>query len=91
MKLSIFTSMTNPEDRNDPWKEAMECYEDFADEVVVVGKTWPHEFTFEYIGEVFQEGFNNSSGDWVVLMDIDTFFHERDKEKIKNVLQNRFK
>ena len=87
MKLSIFTSMTNPEDRNDPWKEAMECYEDFADEVVVVGKTWPYEFTFEDIGEVFQEGFNKSSGDWVVLMDVDTFFHEKDKERIKNALK----
>ncbi len=87
MKLSIFTSMTNPEERNDPWKEALECYEDFADEVVVVGQTWPKEFSFEYIGSVFQDGFNKSNGDWVILMDVDTFFHERDKEKINNVLK----
>lgn len=79
--------MTNPEERNDPWKEALECYEDFADEVVVVGQTWPKEFSFEYIGSVFQDGFNKSSGDWVILMDVDTFFHERDKEKINNVLK----
>ena len=62
MKLSIFTSMTNPEERNDPWKEALECYEDFADEVIVVGQTWPKEFSFEYIGSVFQDGFNKSNG-----------------------------
>lgn len=79
--------MTNPEERNDPWKEALECYEDFADEVIVVGQTWPEEFSFEYIGSVFQDGFNKSSGDWVILMDVDTFFHERDKEKINNVLK----
>tara|TARA_X000001036_G_scaffold383322_1_gene376574 strand:- start:256 stop:1050 length:795 start_codon:yes stop_codon:yes gene_type:complete len=79
--------MTNPEERNDPWKEALECYEDFADEVVVVGQTWPKEFSFEYIGSVFQDGFNKSNGDWVILMDVDTFFHERDKEKINNVLK----
>ena len=27
MKISIFTSMTNPEERQDPWKEALNCYE----------------------------------------------------------------
>jgi len=30
MKISIFTSMTNPEERNDPWEEALNCYKDFA-------------------------------------------------------------
>ena len=66
MKLSIFTSMTNPDERNDPWKEATRCYEDFADEVVVAGETWPEEFKFDYIGKVFQDGFNQSTGDWVI-------------------------
>ena len=78
MKLSIFTSMTNPQERNDPWEEGLECYEDFADEVIIVGETWPQEFTFSDIGKVFQEGFDRSNGDWVILMDIDTFFHEND-------------
>jgi len=87
MKLSIFTSMTKPDERNDPWKEALACYEDFADEVIVVGKNWPQEFSFEYIGKVFQEGFDQSSGDWVILMDVDNLFHERDKDKIRNVLK----
>lgn len=86
MKLSIFTSMTKPEERNDPWKEALECYKDFADEVIIVGDKWPIEFSFEYIGEVFQEGFNKSTGDWVIWMDVDNFLHERDKEKIRKVL-----
>ena len=31
-KLSIATSYTNPEERMDPWKEALACYEDLADE-----------------------------------------------------------
>ena len=30
MKLSIFTTMTEPEKRMDPWKEAIKCYEDYA-------------------------------------------------------------
>ena len=37
MNISIFTSYTDPEKRMDPWKEALDCYKDFADEVVVVG------------------------------------------------------
>ncbi len=36
MKLSILTTITNPEERQDPWKEAIACYKDLADEVVVV-------------------------------------------------------
>ena len=54
--LTIFTTMTNPESRNDPWREALECYNHFADEVVTEGKDWPTEFSWEYIGEIFQKG-----------------------------------
>ena len=40
--------MTNPKERMDPWKEALNCYNDFADEVIVVGKQWKQEFSFDY-------------------------------------------
>ena len=43
MKISIFTTMTNPEERMDPWKESLACYEDFADEVIVVGENFKNE------------------------------------------------
>jgi len=36
MKLGIITTITNPHLRQDPWIEALECYSDLADEVVVV-------------------------------------------------------
>jgi|TARA_Y100000389_G_scaffold43936_1_gene38665 hypothetical protein len=87
MKLSIFTSMTNPELRNDPYKEALLCYEDLADEVIVVGENWPEEFSFDLIGKVFQEGFEKSSGDWVIRMDLDYFFHEKNLKQIKGFLK----
>ena len=74
--LSIFTTMTNPDDRNDPWKEALNCYEELGDEVIVVGKNWPFEFSWDEIGKTFQEGLDKSSSDWVIRMDIDYFFHE---------------
>ena len=75
--------MTNPEERMDPWREALSCYEEFANEVVVVGSSWPDEFSFSYIGETFQEGFEKSTGDWVIQMDIDNFFHEKNIDDLK--------
>ena len=80
--LSIFTSMTNPEVRKDPWKEALNCYEDFADEVIITGQDWPEEFEWDLIGKVFQEGLEKSSMEWAIRMDLDYFFHEKDKDKL---------
>lgn len=36
MKLSIFTTITNPEIRGDNYKDALKCYDDLADELVVI-------------------------------------------------------
>ena len=87
MKISIFTTYTEPELRNDPWKEALNCYEDFADEVVTTGKDWPYEFKWDLIGKTFQEGFEKSSGDWAIRMDIDYFFHENSIKKLRKLLK----
>ena len=86
MKISIHTTMTNPEERMDPWKEALECYNDFADEVVVTGEDWPEEFSWDHIGKTFNEGLKKSTGDWAIRMDLDYFFHEKDMEYIKNFI-----
>ena len=89
MKISIFTTMTNPDERMDPWKEALNCYEDFADEVVITGQDWPDKFVWDHIGKTFQEGLDKSSGDWCIRMDLDYFFHQDDMEYIRNfLLQN---
>lgn len=79
--------MTNPEERMDPWKEALSCFEDFADDVVIVGENWPYEFKWDQIGKVFQEGFEKSNGDWVINMPTDMVFHEKDKLKLLNSLK----
>ena len=55
--LSIFTSMTDPENRNDPWREALYFYYYFADEVQIVGQNCEE---FMGLGKVFQEGFENA-------------------------------
>lgn len=87
MKISIFTSMTNPEERQDPWKEALNCYYDFADEVITVGEDWPEDFTWDYIGKTFQKGLEKSTGDWSIRMDLDYFFHEKDFYYIRKFLE----
>jgi len=86
-KISISTSFTDPEKRNDPYKEALDCYSDISDEVIIVGENWPIEFKWDQIGKFFQEGFNKSNGDWVLRMDIDYFFHENDIPFIKKELE----
>ena len=51
--LSIVTSMTNPEERGDPWKEALNCFKDYSDEIIIKGDDWPYEFKWDHIGKNF--------------------------------------
>lgn len=87
MKITVFTTMTNPEKRNDPWKQALNCYEDIADEIVVKGSDWPEEFNWDHIGKTFNSGFIDSNGDWAIRMDLDYFFHHDDISKIYQKLK----
>lgn len=110
MKLSIFTTCTNPIQRCDPFYEALKCYRDFADEVILVDGTenpdivgkdpvvlkycdkiihnvWPEEFKFDFIGQQFQKGYDACTGDWVIRVDLDMFFHERDKERLREIIE----
>jgi hypothetical protein len=87
MNITIFTSMTDPEKRMDPWKEAISCYQDLADEVIIVGEDWPHDFSWDHIGKTFHEGFEKSNGDWVIRMDLDYFFHEKSLKKIYSAMK----
>ena len=81
--VTIFTSMTNPEERRDPWKQALNCYEDLADEVNIIGQNFPEEFKWDYFGKIFQDVFDSSKGDWIFRMDVDYFFHERHSKNQK--------
>ena len=59
MKISIFTTMTNPEERMDPWEEALECYKSFADEVVVVGEDFKEEFIWRILARCLPRAFKS--------------------------------
>ena len=50
---------------------------------MIVGDDWPIEFKWDYIGKVFQEGFDKSYGDWVINLPTDMIFHENDLENLK--------
>ena len=88
-KSNFWATFCEPQSqkRKDPWKEALNCYEDFADEVIITGQDWPEEFEWDLIGKIFQEGFDKSTKDWVIRMDIDYFFHENDIVKIRKILE----
>ena len=86
MKVSVITSYTNPEKRMDPWKEAISCYEELADEVIVLGENFKTEFEFSDFGPMFDDGFDKANGDWVIKMDIDTLIHEKDFKKLYQAL-----
>lgn len=103
MKLSLFTTATDPVRRGDPYREALENYQ-FADEVIVVdgGRTWleedlppaqfyrfnwPYEFEWHLIGQQFQRGYEAATGDWVIHADLDFFFHENDFDNIRKVCE----
>lgn len=102
MKLSIFTTVTNPINRGDAYHEAINCYKDLADEVVVVNgggqitnylgvtyvnRNWPEEFDWPFIGEQFTRGYKACTGDAVIHADLDFIFHEKDFEDIRNAAQ----
>src|SRR5438046_2243291 len=110
MKLSIFTTITNPKFRGDNFKDALQCYAELADELVIIDGSmtpqaikyiqfgpaaikyvhypWPHEFSWNFIGQQFQRGYDESTGDWVIHADLDFIFHQKDFGKIKQAIRD---
>lgn len=90
MKLSIFTTVTRPEERGDNVADALRCYNDLADEVVVINgtDTWPQKFSWNIIGQHFQKGYEQATGDWVMHADLDFIFHEKDFDAIRRACEN---
>ena len=57
--------------------------------IKVVHQIWPKEFHWLDISRAFQRGYDEADGDWVIHMDLDWLFHERDFETIKQTLHYR--
>jgi len=89
VRISSFITITRPEQRGDTYKQCLESAHGFSDEVAIIdGKdTWPQEFDWKIIGEHFQKGYDHATGDWVIHLDTDFIFHEKDYRKIRAELQ----
>lgn len=119
MKISVFTTATNPQHRGDLFLTSLKNYLELADELVVVDGSkqkidylmwsknspleynehnfrhtrwtreyWPKEFSWEFIGQQFQRGYEASTGDWVIHADLDFIFHEQDYAGIRKALED---
>lgn len=103
MKLSLFTTLTEPYRRGDNAGDALICYKELADEVVVINGgfnslraegvkeikyLWKHDFDWAFIGQQFQRGYEACTGDWVLHSDIDFIFHENDFEAIRQACRD---
>lgn len=105
MKLSIFMTASKPYERGDNDVDAVKCYMDLADELIVVNGgppgdivshvdqvkivdyQWPTEFSWPFIGQQFQRGYEAATGDWVIHADLDYIFHEKDFQRIYEALK----
>ncbi len=87
--LSIFTTITRPEVRGDNWEDAEACYDELADELIIMDGhgTWPQEFSWPVIGEHFQRGYEACTSDVVIHADVDFIFHEKDLDDIRKAAQ----
>lgn len=109
MKLSIFTTGTNPLKRGDL---VTDNFLDLADEIIYVdgakhtkelkefvvsikNKTmipvfyyWPKEFDWLQISRSYQKGYDACTGDWALFADLDFLFHEKDFNRIRQVMEN---
>lgn len=108
MKISVFTTTTDPDTRGDNSWPALNSYQNLADEVVIVnggrrvinfdqyhfGKIksiefeWPREFSWPFIGQQFQRGYEAAAGDWVIHADLDFIFHEQDYAAIRKAFED---
>lgn len=103
MRLSILTTITNPEIRQDQYIEALNNYSAFADEVIVVNggnkigfngnvnellMIWPYEWNWLELPKHLNFGIENCTGDWIIKLDIDQLIHENDFETLRVYLEN---
>lgn len=86
MKISVCVATYNAKKRQEPYEEAIACFNSFADEVIEIDDVWPEEFSWPFIGEIFQRGYERATGDWVLRFDLDYFLHENDFEKLREAL-----
>jgi len=56
--------------------------------IKVVQSPWNREFSWEFIGEQFQRGYEETAGDWVLRADLDMIWHEKDYAAIRQACED---
>lgn len=90
MRIVAFITVTNPKERGDTFDQCYQSAKGFCDDVVVIdgSKTWPKEFSWELIGNHFQKGYEECDADFVIHLDCDFIFHERDYDAIRKACES---
>lgn len=89
-KIGAFITITDPYARGDNYIQCLESASHLCDRVLTVdgNRTWPEEFNWPIIGEHFQWGYENCDADWVIHLDCDFVFHEKDHAAVRRLLKN---
>lgn len=89
MRIGCFITITKPDERGDIFNECFKMASDCFDVVTVIDgeKTWLKEFRWEVISEHFQKGYDQCDADWVVHLDCDFIFHEKDFKKLREAIE----
>lgn len=90
LTIGCFITVTRPDERGDMFNQCLEMAADIFDEITIIdgAETWPQEFNWPIIGQHFQKGYDQCKSDWVVHLDTDFFFHQKDKGKIRQALRD---
>lgn len=64
-----------------------EYLKDLPENCRVIRSRWDYEFRWDLIGKQFTKGYRACTGDWVIYVDIDMIFHEKDFNLIKRIIQ----
>lgn len=102
MKISGFVCLTNPEERQDPWREHVASALSWADELVIVngGKplsypdnrvrfieyAWPYDFSWEELPKHLNAGLEACTGDWAIRLDVDYIFEDGIADELRDRL-----
>lgn len=64
-----------------------ETLKDLPSNCKVIKSKWDYEFKWDLIGKQFTKGYRACTSDWVIYVDLDMIFHEKDFNLIKRIIQ----
>jgi len=56
--------------------------------IKIVERKWPKEFSWEFIGQQFQLGYDSCDSQWCIRQDCDYFIHQNDFKRLRKQLED---